>query len=460
MKQKNTLQLNADSRINFREKLSYGLGDVAANLVWASVTSFLTYYYTNYVGLAAAAVGTILFLSRILDGFSDILMGTIIDKTHSRFGKARPWLLWMAFPFAIAAVLPFLVPNVSDTGKIIYVFITYNILATVIYTALLLPYGTMNTLITTNQQDRASLNIYRMIGSMFCTLAVNMAVLPIVRIFGNDMRAWQITFIILGLSSMILWLLTFAGTRERVVIPPKKKESDQKFIMSLKQLIKNKYWVIMIGICIAAQTLSGFSSAAVYYAQYWLGNSELVGVISMASLIPVFILLFFMLPLINKFGKRNCMLIGTIIHTIGNILQLIAPGNLNFVIIANVMKGIGLAPMIGTEYAMLADVIDYNEYKTNTHTEGIAFSAASFGNKVGTGLGAAIVGWALALGKFDAALATQSASAMASILWLTIYLPIAIDIIIILLLLKYDLDKKYPQFIKELEKRRAEQKGI
>jgi GPH family glycoside/pentoside/hexuronide:cation symporter len=215
-------------RISLREKLAYGLGDVASNVVWSAAGAFLTYYYTNVVGIAAAAAGTIMLISRIFDGVSDIIMGGIIDKTKSKFGKARPWLLWMAGPFALAAFLLFAVPrNWSDTAKVIYAFITYNLMSTVVYTAINLPYGVMNAMMTDNLKDRTQLNIFRMMGALTMGIAANMSVVPLVKVFGNgnetDPRGWTLTFIMLGIIAACLFLLCFFGTKERIKSEPKQK---------------------------------------------------------------------------------------------------------------------------------------------------------------------------------------------------------------------------------------------
>jgi GPH family glycoside/pentoside/hexuronide:cation symporter len=160
-------------RIKLKEKLAYGLGDVACNVVWSGVGSFATYYYTNSAGLAAAAVGTMFLVSRIFDGISDIIMGIIIDRTRTRFGKARPWLLWMALPFGISGFLLFSVPQSWGVGaKLVYAYITYNLLSTVIYTAVNLSYGALNALITDDSRDRTLLNIFRMLGAVFCGIMV------------------------------------------------------------------------------------------------------------------------------------------------------------------------------------------------------------------------------------------------------------------------------------------------
>ncbi len=171
------------------------------------MSAFLLFYYTNYAEVSAAAVGSIMLVSRILDGFSDLTMGIIVDRTKSKYGKARPWILRMAIPFAIAAILLFSVPsNLGITSKLIYIFITYNLVSTVIYTAINVPYATLNSLITQDQYERGVLSIFRMILATCGTLLINGLTLPLVEYFGNNLSAWTKTFFVFGIASIMVFL--------------------------------------------------------------------------------------------------------------------------------------------------------------------------------------------------------------------------------------------------------------
>jgi len=448
-----------DMHISIKEKLAYSLGDVASNIVWSAASAFLTYYYTNVVGLAAAAAGTIMLVSRIFDGFSDIIMGGIIDKTKSKFGKARPWLMWMAGPFALAAFLLFAVPrDWSDMAKVIYAFITYNLMSTVVYTAINLPYGVMNAMMTNNLKDRTQLNIFRMMGALTMGIVANMVVIPLVRIFGNgndtSPRGWSLTFGMLGIIGACLFLLCFFGTKERIQTEPQKK-GGASALKSLPLLFKNKFWVILLITGMFGQMSTGFMSVNPYFAQYFLNDVGLTGMLAMLFMLPMFVGIPIAGIFIGKYGKRNTILTGLIIGLAGFIIQGINPHNFIFIAIGGVIKSFCMAPMMACGFAMFADVIDYHEWKNGIRSEGIVYSAASFGNKVGAGLGAAILGWLLAWGHFNGELEIQPDSAMNAILAVFIWIPFALQIINIALYSQYKLEKIYPQVLEDLAKRKA-----
>lgn len=204
-----------NEKINFGERFSYGCGNLGCNIIYSAMSAFLLFYYTDYVHVSAAVVGTIMLISRIFDGVTDLIMCVIVDRTKSKFGKCRPWILRMAIPFAIAGVLLFTVPGgLTDTAKIIYIFITYNLVSSVIYTAINVPYATLNSLITQDQYERSVLSIFRMLLATVGTLIITNLTLPMVQFFGENSSAWTKTFAVFGVLSVIVFLITFTGTRE------------------------------------------------------------------------------------------------------------------------------------------------------------------------------------------------------------------------------------------------------
>jgi len=445
-------------RISLKEKLAYSLGDMASNVVWSAAGAFLTYYYTNVVGLAAAAAGTIMLISRIFDGISDIIMGGIIDKTKSRFGKARPWLLWMAGPFALATFLLFAVPrDWNDTAKVIYAFITYNFVSTIAYTAINLPYGVMIAIMTDNLKDRTQLNIFRMMGAFLMSVTANMIVIPLVKVFGNgnetSPRGWTITFAMLGIIAACLFLLCFFGTKERIHTEPKEKNA-LSIKKSLPALFKNKFWVICLITGAFGQMTAGLMGINPYFAQYFLKNINMAGLLGLLYMAPMLIGMPIAGIIIGKYGKRNTVMFGLIIGLAGFVIQLINPYNFVFIAVGSVIKSFSISPMLACSFAMLADVIDYHEWKNGLRSEGIVYSAASFGNKVGAGLGAAILGWSLYFGKYNSELAVQPNSAMNAIIAGFIFIPLVLQIGNVLLYSQYKLDKIHPQIMEDLAKRR------
>lgn len=437
-----------ETRIKFKEKLGYGFGDFANNLVWIAISAFLTFFYTDVVGFSAAAVGTLLLIARVLDAFVDLGVGTLVDKTKSKYGKARPWLLWLAIPFGISGVLLFSAPNLGPTGALIYAYATY-LLVNIIYSGVNVPYSVLNSLITQEPYERSLLNIYRMVMALVGGVVVTYFTMPLVSWFGGGKTGWAMTFAVFGILAAVLLIITFITTKERV--KPSVVQKDIPLRRSVKTLFRNKYCGLIVGFMVVTYTSAAVSSGVnVYYAQYLLKDASLVGIIGLASSIPLFLGLFMVAPIIKKFGKRNASFTGIIITIIGLLFMLIDPVNLTIILIGLVIKAVGSVPMIATMFAMLADTVDYGEWKTGMRTEGLVYSAGSFGLKVGSGLGAAFVGWLLAWGGYVGGLDAITDSAKSSIVFMFIYLPIIAALIQLIILWFYKLDKKYPQIVQEL----------
>lgn len=442
-----------EGRIGFGEKLGYGVGDLASNLVFAAMTTFLTYFYTDVAGIAAATVGTIILISRVLDGFADIGMGIIIDKTKSKHGKTRPWILWMSVPFSISGVLLFTMPDFGMTGKIIWIIVTYN-LVNILYTAINVPYGALNSLITQDQYQRSLLNIFRMMMAMVGAVLVSVITTPIVEALGDGPRGWQMTFGIYGVIAAILFYVTFRSTKERVKpVAQHSTPIDVPVKVGVKALFRNKYWAIMVVVMTLMFIIQGTSGANIYYAEYVLGNKDLVGTLTMTSFLPLLLGMVVLAPVVKNLGKRNAMLIGIVIGIVGSFIMMINPESLTIVIAGSVIKGFGMAPIAASGFAMLADTIEYGEWKSGVRTEGLVYSAGSFGTKVGSGLGAGVLGWALALGGYVGGQTAQSAAALSSIKALYIYIPLLLFALQFVLLLYYKLDKEYPGIIRDLQER-------
>ncbi|WP_077624046.1 MFS transporter [Sediminibacillus massiliensis] len=451
-KTKNTKQ------IKFAERLGYGLGDFASNIVFAAIGSFITFFYTDIVGgISAGVIGTIMLFSRLFDGITDIGMGIATDKTNSKFGKARPWLLWLAVPFAISSILVFSVPEIGTVGKIIYIVITYNLFS-IIYTGINIPYGVLNSLITQDQYQRSVLNIFRMGLAVTATMVVNVITIPITDFFGGGKTGWALTFTVFSMIAVLIFGITFKTTRERVTSSTEaSRKNDVSIKVGTKALMKNKYWIIMVIFLITNFIFVGLGNAInVYYAEYILNNASLVGTLAVAWNLPQLVGFFVVPPIIRRYGKRNTMIAGILLGILGSVFVLVDPTSLTVVVIGMFIRGIGIAPVVGSQFAMLADTIEYGEWKTGIRTEGLVYSAGSFGTKVGNGLSVAIVGWVLSMGSYTGGGSAQSESAITAIKFLFIHLPVFIAGVQLLLLFFYRLDKQYPKILSDLEKRKAD----
>lgn len=423
------------------------------------MSAFLLFYYTDYAGVSAMAVGTIMMISRVFDGISDIIMGVIVDRTHSRFGKARPWILRMCIPFAISGVLMFSVPaSWSSTPKLVYVFITYNLVSTVIYTAINVPYSALNALMTQDPYERSVLSIFRNLLATAGTLTINTFTLPLVEYFGNNASAWTKTFVVFGFVSIAAFLCTFFGTKERVranEAGEQKVEENVPFVTGIKALFQNKYWIMMTGmLALFFLMYSVNGGATVYYAKDILGDKNLVSTINGIFNIVQILGMFFIAMLVKKFGKRNVFSLGLILDIIGMLVLNFSGGFMPIIVVSSVIRGIGNACGGATMWAMVSDTIDYGEWKTGYRTEGLVNSACSFGYKIGNGIGSALLGVILEVGGYVGNAAAQTASALTSIKICFVWIPIAVYVCGLIIMKFYHLDKEFDGILADLKARK------
>ena len=382
------------------------------------------------------------------------------DRTKSRFGKARPWLLRMCIPFAISGILLFSVPTSwAATPKLVYVFITYNLVSTVIYTAINVPYSALNALMTQDPYERSVLSIFRNLLATAGTLIINTFTLPLVEKFGNDASAWTKTFCVFGLVAVAAFLINFFGTKERVKpasAGEDGKVKDVPFKEGLKALFKNKYWIMMTGmLALFFLMYSVNGGATVYYAKDILGDRNLVSTINGIFNVVQILAMFFIAMLVKRLGKKNVFAIGLVLDIIGMLLLNFAGGSMAGIVVSSVIRGIGNACGGATMWAMVSDTIDYGEWKTGYRTEGLVNSACSFGYKIGNGIGSALLGMILEIGGYVGDAAVQSASALRSIEVCFVWIPIAVYACGLLIMKFWKLDKEFPQIIADLKARQA-----
>lgn len=410
------------------------------------MSSFLLFYYTDYVHVSAGVIGTIMLLSRVFDGITDLIMGIIVDRTKSRFGKCRPWILRMAIPFALAGSLLFTVPSgLGNTAKLAYIFITYNLVSSVIYTAINVPYATLNSLITQDQYERSVLSIFRMILATTGTLIITNLTLPLVEFFGNNLSAWTKTFAVFGILAVIVFMITFMGTKERVVPAKDTKQEKVPFVKGIRLLFQNKYWImITITLVFIFINYSLNGGAAVYYAKNILHNSDMVGTMNLVANLVQIGVMFFTAFIIKKIGKRNMLIVGAVIYGLGFAMFGFVGTNMTGIIIACVLKGVGNAGISSCMFAIVSDTIEYGEWKTGYRTEGLINSASSFGFKVGNGLGSAILGWVIGA-------AGAGTGSEITFIWI----PAILCIGQVVVMWFYKLDKEYDGIVEALEKEGA-----
>lgn len=439
-------------------------GDGVAMLALNSLTGLvgmLTYFYTDKIGLAAGAVGTILLVTKVIDAFTDLIMGRIVDKTKSKWGKVRPWFLWMSLPMAIIIVALFSIPaNASNGIKTMYALIT-NILATaIIYTGVSIPYGCLMAIRTKSISERSTMGIFRTIFGYITGMVISILLIPVTNMLGGNQNAWIKIAIIFAVVSFVSLLTTFAVSKEEnteanMSNNKDESEDDVSFKESIALLFKNKYWLIMLIVMLIINIIYSLSaSTGVYYTKYILGNENLVGIMGAVGLIPVFVGFAAVGPMIKYFGLSKTARIALIIGIMASIVRIFTPYSFMSALIGGAFITFSTIPMMAVGGVLVNNTIEYGEWKHGKRIVGMTNSANGFGAKVGSGLGAAMIGWFLALGKYDGTLAVQPDSAINMILFICVYLPAILLVIIYLLLRKYDLDEKYPQIVKELEERK------
>ena len=369
---------NADGmKVSLGEKICYGVGDIGANLVWTTVASFLTIYCTDVAGIAAGVVGTLMLIARLFDGVSDLFMGIIIDKTNTRWGKARPWVLWSAPPLVISLIMIFTVPDLGANGKAIYLLLVYIFLAAVCFTASNLSYNTMLSLVTTEQHDRNVMNTIRFEFTMIAQLVINVITIPLVHFLGNGQRGWTCMSIVYAIVALGMFITTFAGTKERY--KPIKKETTAKKkthpLKTIKILCRNKYFILItLAFAVIYTSLGLTGGSRIYYAKYVLGDEMLNSTMTMFNYIPT-ILTIMLIPVFTKrFGKIKALFVGFLFYAAGLVLEIAGPVNLPMIYTGLVLQGIGHAALYSCLFAIVGDVVDYSEWKDGVREEGITYS--------------------------------------------------------------------------------------
>lgn len=451
--------MNEFIKVPLGEKLSYCFGDPALTLMYTMTTTLLIYFYTNVVGISAGAVGMIMLLSRVFDGFSDVLMGTIIDRTHSRYGKARIWILRLAVPYALAAVLLFTMPPMGDTGKVVYAFVTYNIMNTVVYTAISQPFHALGSLMSRDRRERDVICNIRMVLSITASMIITAFTLPLInmtaKLIQNQQAAWIIVTAVYAVVSVFVLLNTYMNCTERVKAAKKEDAKDNiPFWTAFKATVTNRYFLIALGLMVfytAYQIIIG--TDLTYYCQYVLNDVDLVMPLSASEKIATIVGIAMLPKLLPKYGKRNLICTGCLLGIAGQLLFLLNITSVPLGMLTCIMRGIGIAPFYGVQYSLPSDAIEYGHWKTGVRVEGLMFSSMSMGQKAGSGFTSAIMGAILSMAAFDGLKATaaeQTAEAISVIKGFYLYIPIGLWAVMFLIAACYQLDKMYDRMMQEL----------
>jgi len=418
---------------------------------------WLMFFYTDVFGISAIAAGTIMLIARFWDMAIDPIIGILSDRTRTKWGKFRPYILFGAVPYAILAILTFTTPDFGEIGKIIYAGATYVLLMTA-YASVNLPYSALGAVMTNDSYERAGLNTYRFIAGFAGQFIVTGLALTLAKFFGGGDKAqgFQYTVVLFAVLSLVFFFITFRSTKERVH-PPKSQVNSLS--ADIKNLFSNKAWIILAIVGIVSFVMFAIQNAAVvYYFKYYIGNEENVQLFNVIGTVALIVALPFSKPLAKKFGNRNVFIASSIISGIF-FIAIYIPGahNLVPIYIFNIIAKMAYAPAVPLIWTMIADSADYGEWKTGRRATGLYFSAAVFAQKAGWGIGAALVGVILSLFNYVAN-EVQSATSITGIKLLVSVIPGVLYMSCAIFMYFYNIDARTTDLIKkELDARREKE---
>jgi len=485
-------------KLSVTEKIGYSLGDLAANLIFQTLMTFLAFFYTDVYKIPPAAAATIIFIGGMIGAFFNPIMGLIADRTQTRWGKFRPWILWTSVPFGVIALLAFSTPDFSPEGKIAYAFITY-VLLVLVYSANNLPYSALSGVLTGNMSDRNSLSAYRFVAVMVAQFIIQALLLPLVLILGDGDKAvgFEKTMFIFACTGIVFFLITFLTTKERVLSLQLQKSSVRQ---DVSDLVKNKPWTIMLLLTVLVFiTLALKGGMYIFYFDHYLSESHVAqflndigfnafiaglnsiltsvglnaflwpedaatsgfSLFNAGGIICMIIGIGFSKTLADRFGKRDVFAVALFISTLFILLFYVLPAEaIGMVFLAQILHGLFYGITIPLLWAMIADVADYSEWKNHRRATAIIFSAMIFGLKLGLSIGGALVAGILAHYGYDAQLTQQSAETINGIK-LSVSLYAAIPFLMgVGAMLVYEINKhKEIEIERELAARRASAQG-
>lgn len=424
--------------------VGYGSGDIAGNVVYAFLSSFVMIYLTNTIGLNAGIVGSLIAASKLLDGVTDVFFGSMIDKTRSRMGKARPWMFFGFFGCALTLFGVFAIPtDIGQKAQYAWFFIAYTLLNAVFYTANNIAYSALTALVTKNSRERVQMGSFRFMFAFGTSLLIQTITVGAVEMLGNDAAAWRtiaLIYCVVGIITNSIAVFSVKELPEEELHQDDEENGEEKLtlIQAAKLLFTNKYYVMICGIYILQQLYCAMLNIGIYFMTYVLLNKNLFGVFSWAINIPLIIALVFTPTLVTKFkGMYKLNKYSYLVATIGRLLVVVAGymGSVPLMLLFTALAALGQGPWQGDMNAVIASCSEYTYLKTGKRIDGSMYSCTSLGVKIGGGLGTAIAGWMLSLSGFvngDAAVQPDSCISMMYFMYL--WLPFILDLLITIVL--------------------------
>ena len=422
--------------LKWHHKIGYGAGDIAGNCVYALLTAFMMIYLTDTIGMSMGIVSTLIALSKVFDGVTDFFFGRMIDKTHTKMGKARPWMLWPYIGCAITLVACFSIPTSwGQTAQYIFFFLSYTLLNAVFFTANNIAYASLTALITRNTSERVQIGSFRFIFAFATKIVIEAVTIFAVGWLGGGVVGWRMIAIIYAIVGLITNTYSVFSVKE---LPEADEEMEEEreeehkltFLKSFKLLLKNKYYVIICCSYILTQLYASVIGMGTYYTKYIMGNEEIFSTISLAINITMVVSLTVLPMVIKKMGgmyKLNIM--GYIVAALGRVGVMVGGymGNLPLMLAFTAVSTIGIAPLQGDLNALIACCSEHTTLKTGYRLEGMMYSCSSLGIKLGGALGTAICGWLLDAAGYVENVAVQTASTVNMMQFLYLWMPIILN---------------------------------
>ena len=444
--------------LKWYNKVGYGSGDIAGNVVYAFLTSFVMVYLTDTIGLASGIVGTLIAVSKLFDGFTDVFFGSMIDKTHSRLGKARPWMLYGYIGCAVTLVCCFAVPvGLGKTAQYVWFFIAYTLLNGVFYTANNIAYSALTSLVTKNSKERVQMGSYRFIFAFSTSLLIQTITVGFVDLCGGGAAAWRMVAIIYAAAGLAVNTISVLSVKE---LPDEERndgetaegEENYGLAQAFRLRVKNKFYLMICGAYILQQLYSAMIGAGIYYMAWVLKNKNLFGQFAWAVNIPLIIALVFTPTLVGKWkGMYKLNLRGYIIAVIGRALVVAAGymGNVPLMMAFTALAALGQGPWQGDMNAVIASCSEYTYLTQGKRVDGTMYSCTSLGVKIGGGIGTAVVGWLLELSGYVGTNPVQPQSALNMMQFMYLWLPLIFNILIMLVLSRMNVEGANEKIKKE-----------
>lgn len=469
------MEMREKAYLKWYNKIGYGSGDIAGNVIYALLSAFVMIFLTDTVGMNAGIIGSLIAASKLLDGVSDIFFGVLIDKTSTKMGKARPWMFYGYFGCAICLVAIFCIPaNISAFARYTWFFVAYTVLNAGFYTANNIAYSALTALITKNNQERVEMGSIRFMFAFGTSMLIQTITISFVAAFGGGAAAWRTVAIIYAVVGLIANTISVMSVRELspeelagneinpVVYDKQIKEGEleqvaeelkgeaqtgeEKYSLgaAFKLLVQNKYYLMIVVSYLLMQIYSATLNMGIYFMSYVLKNANLLGVFSWAINIPMIVGLLMTPMLVQKWGgmfRLNKM--GYIIGSLGRILVVVAGymGSVPLMLASTAVAALGMSPLQGNMNALIATCSEYTYLTTGKRVDGTMYSCTSFGTKVGGGIGTAVAGWLLALSGYVGGAEVQSAACMNMLHILYLWMPMVLTILITLILRGLNVEK-------------------